>query len=157
MTRPWSASGTVDRSRERPGTPWSEEHRMTGLDPSRPAADTSGVVRGSDRSPTARPGWVVFAGSMMILLGVFQAVEGLVAIVDESFYRVSSAGLVVQVDYTVWGWVHVFLGALIGVCGVGVLAGNRAARLVGVFLAGLSALANLAFLEAHPVWGLLVI
>ena len=94
---------------------------------------------------------------MMIMLGAFQAIEGLVAIFDDGFYRVTESGLVVTVDYTVWGWAHLLLGALIIASGVGVLAGNVVARAVGILLAALSALANLVFIEAYPIWSIIII
>ena len=86
-----------------------------------------------------------------------QAVQGLVAVFDDGFYHVTEGGLVVDVDYTAWGWVHLLLGALIIISGVGVLSGNVAARAVGVGLAGLSALLNVLFIEAYPIWSVLVI
>ena len=43
---------------------------------------------------------------MMLLLGSFQAIQGFVAIFDQGYYAVTEKGLVVNVDYTVWGWVH---------------------------------------------------
>ena len=127
---------------------------MTDVGSSRSATDRS---YDRDPTPTAWTGWVVFASAMMFLLGCFQAVQGLVAIFDDGFYRVTDNGLVVEVDYTVWGWVHLLLGALIVVSGLGVLTGNVAARAVGVLLAGLSALVNLAFIEAYPIWSVIVI
>jgi hypothetical protein len=50
---------------------------------------------------TGWAGWVAFAGIMLILLGFFQAIEGLVAIFDKGYYPVTPNGLVVNVDYTV--------------------------------------------------------
>lgn len=122
---------------------------------SRPGVDTSQVDYGPE--PTGWTGWIAFASTMMILLGTFQAIEGFVAIFDDGYYRVTESGLVVEVDYTVWGWTHLLLGVLIVVAGIGVLAGNLAARTVAVFLAGLSAIANLLFIEAYPVWSIIVI
>jgi hypothetical protein len=122
---------------------------------SRPGVDTSGVAYG--REPTGWTGWVVFASFMMLLLGTFQAIEGLVAIFDDGYYRVTAHGLVVSLDYTAWGWTHLILGVLIVISGIGVLAGNLAARTVAVILAGLSAIANLLFIEAYPLWSVIVI
>jgi hypothetical protein len=130
---------------------------MTDLGSSRPEIDTSSVAYGKDPDPTGWTGWVVFASFMMIMVGSFQAIEGLVAIFDDGFYHVTESGLVVNVDYTVWGWTHLLLGALLIICGVGVLAGNIVARVVAILLAGLSALVNLVFLEAYPIWGILII
>jgi hypothetical protein len=130
---------------------------MTDLGSSRPAADGSRSAYDRGAPPTAWAGWVAFAAVMMFLLGSFQAVQGLVAIFDDGFYHVTDSGLVVEVDYTAWGWVHLLLGALIIISGVGVLSGNALARAVGVLLAVGSALLNLLFIEAYPIWSVLVI
>ena len=94
---------------------------------------------------------------MMLLLGSFQAIQGFVAIFDQGYYAVTEKGLVVNVDYSVWGWVHLLLGVVIAVSGVGVLSGNMAARAVGVLFAGASAIVNLLFIEAYPVWSMIII
>jgi hypothetical protein len=131
---------------------------MTDLGSSGPAAGpTPAASYDPVPEPTAWTGWVAFASVMMFLLGCIQAIEGLVAIFDNGIYRVTEVGLVVAVDYTVWGWTHLLLGALIIISGVGVLNGNTAARAVGVLLAGLSALVNLAFIAAYPIWSVLII
>jgi hypothetical protein len=102
-------------------------------------------------------GWVVFAGVMMVLLGFFHIVQGLVAIFDRGYYLVGPEGLVVNVDYTTWGWVHVIVGIVALLAGFGVVIGNMAARVVGVGLAMLSAILNLVFIAAYPVWSTIVI
>jgi hypothetical protein len=121
---------------------------------SRPSADRTGATYDA---PTGWTGWVAFASTMMVLLGTFQAVEGLVAIFDDGYYRVTQGGLVLSVDYTAWGWAHLLLGLLIVLAGIGVMAGNLAARTVAVILAGLSAIANVLFIEAYPLWSMIVI
>jgi hypothetical protein len=130
---------------------------MTDTRSSRPGVDTSDTAYGTGPAPTGWTGWVVFASTMMLLLGSLQAIQGLVAIFDAGYYHVTPGGLVVNVDYTAWGWTHLLLGVLIVISGVGVLAGNVAARAVAVFLALLSAIANLLFIEAYPIWSVIII
>jgi len=130
---------------------------MTDLGSSRPELDTSRVAYGNQPDPTGWTGWIVFASFMMFLVGAFQAIQGLVALFDDGFYLVSEGGLVVDVNYNVWGTIHLILGILLILSGAGVLSGNIAARTVGVILAGLSALANLLFIEAYPIWSILII
>jgi uncharacterized membrane protein len=130
---------------------------MTDLGSSRPEVNKPRPAYDDTPEPTAWTGWVAFAAIMMIMVGTFQAIEGLVALFDDGFYRVTDEGLVVNVDYTVWGWTHLLLGALLVIAGAGVIAGNLAARIVGILFAGLSALVNLAFIEAYPVWAVLLI
>ena len=93
--------------------------------------------------PTAWAGWVVFGGVMLIMMGAFQITQGLVALFDDGFYAVSSHGLVVDVNYNTWGWIQLVIG-LVGV-------------LVGIAAAFLSALVNLAFISAYPVWSSILI
>ena len=119
--------------------------------------DRSRVVPDYDQSPTGWAGWVVFGGVMLILVGIFQLMQGLVALADDGFYLVRSDGLLVNVDYTTWGWVHVVIGVVAGLTGVGLMAGNVVARMVGVVIAALSALVNLAFISAYPIWSTIVI
>ncbi len=102
-------------------------------------------------------GWISFAGIMMILLGTFQIVEGLVALLRPDYYLVGSEGLVLSLSFTGWGWVHLLLGVLILAAGFGVMAGKVWARVVGILLAGLSAVVNLTFIAAYPMWSIIVI
>lgn len=112
---------------------------------------------GHGRTRTAWAGWVTFAGILMILIGAFQAIEGLVAIFRDVYFLVTSSGLLLTIDYTAWGWLHLIIGLLIAASGLAVLRGLMWGRVVGVILASLSALANLAFLSAYPLWSALMI
>jgi hypothetical protein len=94
---------------------------------------------------------------MLILVGIFHVVQGLVALVNDDYYLVTKNGLMVNLDFTTWGWVHVALGIVAGLTGVGLLAGNSAARVAGVIFAVLSALVNLVFIAAYPAWSVIII
>jgi hypothetical protein len=107
--------------------------------------------------PSGWVGWVVFAGVVMITLGAFHVIDGLVALFERGYYSVNSSHLVVHVNYAAWGWAHLALGALFVLVGFGVLVGQTWARVVGIALAVISAVINLAFLAAYPVWGVILI
>jgi hypothetical protein len=107
--------------------------------------------------PSRWSGWVVFAAAMLILVGLYQAIEGLVALINRNFYLVGSEGLVVNVNFTAWGIVHLVVGVVAILAGFGVLAGKEAARIAGIVLAALSAFVNLAFIAAYPLWVLIII
>lgn len=113
---------------------------------------------GAERQPTT--GWagmVIFAGVIMIVIGIFHAIEGLVAVFDPGYYLVTKGGLVVSVDYTAWGWTHLLIGVLVALTGVGLLAGQTWARVTGIVLAAVSAIVNLAFIAAYPVWTVILV
>jgi hypothetical protein len=122
------------------------------------SAQTYTETRATSRTRTTGwVGWVFFAGIMMITLGAFQAIEGLVALLNDTYYLVGSSGLVISLDYTAWGWVHLILGVVAVLIGLGVLAGSTAARIGGILLAVLSAIVNLTFIAAYPLWSIIVI
>lgn len=111
----------------------------------------------SPASPSAWAGWIFFAGIVMILIGVFEATAGLVALFEDRLFAVRSDALVLSASYTTWGWLHLVLGLALAVAGMGVMVGQSWARLVAVGLAALSALANILFLAAYPLWSTVLI
>jgi hypothetical protein len=121
------------------------------------------VASNSTYTPSRRPqatgwvGYVVFAGVMLIMLGGFQAIEGLVAIFRDDYYLVTQKGLLLTMDFTAWGWTHLILGAVAVIAGIGVLLGQTWARVTGIIIAVLSALSNIAFLPAYPIWATIII
>lgn len=111
----------------------------------------------SYREPTAWVGWIVFAGTIMVMLGIFHVIQGFVALFNDDYFLVSPSGLVVNVDYTTWGWTQIIAGTIVAVAGACLFTGQMWARVVAVVLAMLSALVNIAFLAAYPVWSLMMI
>lgn len=111
------------------------------------------------RRPSGRwQGWAFFGACIMALLGFFQALLGLVALFDDGYFAVRTNDLLVVKGYSAWGWVHLIVGAVAVVAGLGVVLSGRAwARYTAIVVAGLSAIANLGFLSASPVWSTLVI
>lgn len=101
-------------------------------------------------------GLSAFAGMMMIMVGVFQAIEGFVALLQDELY-VTTPQYVLQLDTTTWGWIHLLLGLLVLAAGAAVLSGQVWGRTVGVILAVLSTVANFAFMPYYPFWSITVI
>jgi hypothetical protein len=51
----------------------------------------------------------MFAAIVMIMVGIFQALQGLIAIFENEFY-VAARNYLFQFDATTWGWIHLSLG-----------------------------------------------
>lgn len=118
-----------------------------------------------ERRPTAQAsttgaGWsglLVFAATILIMLGAFHAIAGLVALFRADYFLVTESGLVVTANFTTWGWTHLLLGLLVAATGGALLTGATWARVVALVLAMLSALVNVAFLSAYPLWSTIMI
>jgi len=101
-------------------------------------------------------GWAGFAGVMLIMIGIFDTIQGLVALFNDEFYVVTQEW-VFEFDITAWGWIQLILGVILIASGIGIFSGNVAARTVGVIMAGLAAIVNFAWLPYYPVWSIVVI
>lgn len=104
----------------------------------------------------AGAGFVLFAAIMMVLIGIFHAIAGLTGIIKNTFYLVSP-NYVISWDATVWGWIHLLLGIIVVLAGFALMQGATWARIVGIILVGLSAIANFAFIPYYPVWSILIV
>jgi hypothetical protein len=104
----------------------------------------------------AMTGGTVLAGTLMILAGLWGFLEGLVAIMHQSFF-VSQAGYTYQFNVHGWGWLHLALGIVLFAAGVCVLLGQTWAKAVGIVLAVFSGIANFLFLPYYPLWSIIVI
>jgi hypothetical protein len=121
------------------------------------------MANSSSRSAKPAPGsaWAVgastFAACIMLMVGIFQAVEGLVAIVNGTDFLIKGPNYVFTFNASTWGWIHLILGVIIAVAGGAILSGNIVARSVGIALAVLSAIANFLWLPYYPIWALVII
>ena len=117
---------------------------------------------GSPQNKQATPPetWVVglslFAGVLMIVAGVFNAIEGLVALFRNEVY-IAGPRYVFAFDLTTWGWIHLLIGIGVAAAGFALMSGRLWGRLVGIAIAVLSMLTNFLFIPYYPVWSLLII
>jgi hypothetical protein len=111
-------------------------------------------------TPDQPGGWAiggtVFAGAMMLLIGAFAIIEGLVAVIDDDFFVVRG-NYTFNLDTTGWGWIHLILGVIVLLVGLGVLAGQSWALLFGIVIVILNAIAHFFFIPYYPVWSIVVI
>ena len=61
---------------------------MTETPRTRSDSTSTDYASGRTGEVTGWAGWVSFAGIMLIMLGIFQAIEGFVAIFDDGYYLV---------------------------------------------------------------------
>ena len=113
-----------------------------------------------DYEDSTRGAWAsgigLFAGVLLATVGLFQFLEGLSAVLDDTLY-VSTPDYLYSIDLTGWGWIHMIIGAVAVAVGIGVLYGQTWGRVAGIVIAVISAVANFAYLPYYPWWSMLVI
>jgi hypothetical protein len=106
-----------------------------------------------ERQPT---GWTVFAGVVLLIVGSLDALYGLAAILNNEVVIVGGHGAIVA-DLTTWGWVHLILGSIVALTGLGLFAGYSGARWAAVFFISVNAVAQIVWFPAAPLWAFLMI
>jgi hypothetical protein len=101
-------------------------------------------------------GGITFAGAIMVMVGIFQTIAGLVAILDDNFYVVTR-NYTFDLDVTAWGWIHLIIGLTVAIAGFSLFARKVWAATVAIVLAMLSAIVNFFFIPYYPFWSLLEI
>jgi hypothetical protein len=104
----------------------------------------------------AAVGWTTFAAFMMIMLGFWGLIAGLVALINDDFYVVTRQ-YVFRFDATTWGWIHLIIGIVVLLAGFGLFRGAVWARTVGVIMALVTTLVGFAWLPWYPIWAILFI
>jgi hypothetical protein len=109
------------------------------------------------RTTTRWVGWVVFAGVILLVSGLFSVIQGIVALVGPDTYLAVSNGSFIVFDAQGWGWWSIIIGVLLLLVAAALFAGQTWARVIAVILAIVSAASQLLLISAQPWWSLIII
>jgi hypothetical protein len=103
-------------------------------------------------------GWVGFAGWLLVVIGILEVIEGLIAVIRDNYY-VLTANQIIVFDLTTWGWITLFWGIIVGLTGWGLLMRAGWARWVAIVVGSVNVVSQLAFVGSaqYPLWALTVI
>jgi hypothetical protein len=101
-------------------------------------------------------GVVTFAGVTLVTLAFFEILQAIAAIAEDQVF-VAGVDYTYAIDLSQWGWIHMALGLIGLAIGIGLMVGQSWARVAGIVVAVLVALANFAWLPYFPIWSLLII
>jgi hypothetical protein len=106
---------------------------------------------------SAWTGWIAFAGWMMLIIAMLDFFEGLIAVIRSEYY-VLGPNQIIVFDTTTWGWITLLWGVVIGLAGLGLLAGSSWARWLAIVVGSLNFIAQLGFFGSaqYPLWALTV-
>jgi|SRR5581483_3746601 len=106
----------------------------------------AGVTR-----PRPGSGWVMFAAVLFLILGIFNVLDGIVAIAKDDHFVTN---LIVVNNLAFWGVVMLVIGGLQLFASMQLFSGRG--QVLGIFLLSLNLFAQLLFLPAYPVWSIIV-
>ena len=98
----------------------------------------------------------MFGGIVLATSGLFQLLEGLSAVRDDSVLKTTSR-YTYEFNTTVWGWIHLVVGASALAVGVAIIASRPWAFYLGIVLALVSVVTQFMFLAYYPLGALIII
>jgi hypothetical protein len=104
-------------------------------------------------SPEIGSGWRAFAGVLILIAGIFNVIDGIVAVFDAKYLT----NHLVFGDLRSWGWAILAIGAVQFLVGLAIFSGSGLAAFLGVLIAGLNAIGQLLFLRTYPMWSVITI
>jgi hypothetical protein len=104
----------------------------------------------------AAVGWTLFAAVAMLLVGFWWILTGIVGLTSADFF-VETKNYTFRYNNTTWGWIHIGVGTLVALSGIGLFSGETMARIVGVALAFISALVGFFWIPWYPFWAILIV
>ena len=125
---------------------------MSTADPARAADPYAGAPSRGYGDDDRGEGWVLFAGVMLLMVGVLNVIDGIAAISNSTFFT-ENAKFVFS-GLNTWGWIVLVLGAAQVLAAFGVWAKTPGVRWFGVAVAMCNAIAQLLFIPAYPFWSL---
>jgi hypothetical protein len=102
-------------------------------------------------------GWVVFASIMLVVIGALNIIQGLVALIRETYFLVPKGDHLLLFDFKVWGVILLIWGGVQLVAGYGLNGGHGWARALAIGVACVSILIQTTFLSAFPIWSVIII
>jgi|tagenome__1003787_1003787.scaffolds.fasta_scaffold20869943_2 hypothetical protein len=99
-------------------------------------------------------GWAGFAATVFLILGIFNLLDGIVALTNDDFFR---ADELLFGDLSMWGAIFLVVGAVQILTAFLIFRGAWFGRLMGIGLASLNAVLALLSVGAYPIWSLLIL
>ncbi len=100
-------------------------------------------------------GWLLFAGIMIVTVGILNAIYGIAAIGDSTFFVADQKFILSGLN--TWGWVMLVLGVLQIVAAFSIWSAASFGRWFGIACAVANMIAALLAIPAYPFWSLVVI
>ncbi|MFC3961243.1 DUF7144 family membrane protein [Nocardia jiangsuensis] len=101
-------------------------------------------------------GTSIGASILLLTVGALSLLEGISAVLDDEVF-VAGPEYVYAFDLTTWGWIHIVLGVLLVIAGLGLVTGAGWARATAIVIAAVSIVGNFLWLPYYPWWSILVI
>ena len=100
---------------------------------------------------------ILFTTAMLFVIGIFDLIQGFVALFKDDVFMIGASGLVLTTDYTTWGWALIAWGAVLILAALSLFGLGGFGRWFSIAVVGVNMIGQFAFFPAYPLWSLIVI
>ncbi|MER6034558.1 MULTISPECIES: hypothetical protein [unclassified Streptomyces] len=93
-----------------------------------------------------------FAGILMLLSGPLSILMGAAGIAHDTLFAASQYAY--RFNVTAWGWIHLVIGVVLVIAGLGVLSDRSWGRGAGGAVAAVSLITQFMFVPYYPLWAI---
>jgi hypothetical protein len=105
------------------------------------------------RSSRTLGGTSMAAGGMMVISGSFSIIMGVSGVAQDSLFAASS-DYAYWFDLTTWGVIHLVVGVLLLIAGLGTLQDKSWGRGAGASVTAISLITQFMFVPHYPAWAI---
>lgn len=116
---------------------------------------------GATKTPVEYPraakegeGWLLFAGTMFLLVATFNVIWGIAALANDSHFAVDELFVF---DLTAWGVIYLGVAAVQAITGLLILNRSGFGAVMGIVCASLGAIAALFAIGVYPLWSVTIL
>ena len=99
-------------------------------------------------------GWAAFAATMILVLGTFNVIWGVAALVEDDYFV---ADELLFGDLSLWGVIYLIIGGIQILTAAMIFSGSDLAAVVGIMIAGINAIGALLSIGAYPIWSIVIL
>lgn len=105
-------------------------------------------------TPSTGRGWAGFAGMMILVVGTFNVIWGLVALVQDTYF---ASDQLLMWSLNSWGAIHIVIGCLQLLAALLIFSGSGAGAVLGILFSFFSAIGALLAIGAYPIWSIIIL
>lgn len=99
-------------------------------------------------------GWILFAGIMILIVGILDIVWGIAAIDNANFFEDNTDFIFSSLE--TWGWITLIIGIVKVLAAFSIWRGGAFGAIVGIVVASVGAIGALLAIPAYPFWSLAI-
>ena len=99
-------------------------------------------------------GWIIFAGSALLIAGVMRIFDAIWAFRYHGVLPSNFEAAIFGHSLKTYGWVYLIVAIILILAGIGVMVQSQVSRWIGIFAAAILGISAIWWMPFYPIWSL---